>query len=478
MVFDMNGIKLFSIFILLSIIVSCQSEERGVDTVVLRHLSLYASDVEPTSRTSFGYDNTQEKYVTAWSANDAMRVLVEQNAVVNEYVFDVKDVASGRFESDEVVDDGSAVCDAYGVYPSSVAVTKADKTAVVAVGSAVQTQHGESSNHIAEFDPLYGSCKEVNIDNINLYMRHTASVVRFNVQNESGVSQVIRSVKITAPRPLTGSYTLDLQTGKTVLVDNGSCDVVLNVEGGEVAHGNSFELWVAAVPFEMYEGEKLIFTVTTQDDGATYRYEKQFTSDVEFPAAKIMRMDDAVVISDASRMELQKSIEVDLTSSASYTSKFPTGKNVISGVVDYELGGYPFKIECTKPYSCGNRKNLLRFYFNGGNASSPITPTEADYALIYLPVFDGYRLSMVDIKLEDSVKLNNDFKITIANPNNLSSSVALSNNPQNTTFSDGKLAATELDKQCCIYIHFIGVNVNANYCNCNIEKISLTYEIN
>ena len=184
----MNGIKLFSIFILLSIIVSCQSEERGVDTVVLRHLSLYASDVEPTSRTSFGYDNTQEKYVTAWSANDAMRVLVEQNAVVNEYVFDVKDVASGRFESDEVVDDGSAVCDAYGVYPSSVAVTKADKTAVVAVGSAVQTQHGESSNHIAEFDPLYGSCKEVNIDNINLYMRHTASVVRFNVQNESGVS--------------------------------------------------------------------------------------------------------------------------------------------------------------------------------------------------------------------------------------------------------------------------------------------------
>ena len=460
-------------FILLSVLVGCH---RGVDDVALRRVSLYAKDGEFSSRTSFGYDETNDEYVTSWTDKDAMSVLIEQNGVAEKYEFVVQDVSTGRFECSEVIDDGDVTCDAYGIYPSSAVVMDNDKTAVVVIGSATQTQQDVKLNHIAAFDPLYGSCKDVSLDNITFAMKHTASVMQFNVKNDTGVAQTISSVKISAARPMVGTYRLDMPSGAITLTDGGSCDIVLNVEDVEVADGQSVALWIATAPFEMHAGEKLVFAVSTQDEDVVYRYEKTFAKDIIFPAAKIMHMNEDVIISEVTKVEALKRVDVDFTSADSYFD-FPTGKDVVAGVVEYQLGGYPFKIECTKPYSCGNKKNMLRFYFNGGNASFPVTPNEDDFALIYLPVYDGYKLSNVNIVLDEKIKNKATFKVAVANRDKLSLAETQSNSPSNTNFSGDKLSAAELDKPCCIYIHFKDVDVDAENCNCNITSLSLIYEL-
>ena len=168
-------------------------------------------------------------------------------------------------------------------------------------------------------------------------------------------------------------------------------------------------------------------------------------------------------------------VAVDLTKASSYPDNFPTVKTTFDAVQEYLLGDYPFKIYCTQPYACGNAKDKLRIYFNG--ESGDLKPTAEDYALIYLPYYEGYKVD--EVKATLSSKETNKFRIAIANPDNLEAALGNSNSPSDTSFDISEMIDdmhVDISKQCCIYIHFNDSNnITKDNCNCFINNISINY---
>lgn len=449
--------------------VGCNSDE---EAIVKRSVSLFANDAD-VMRSSFGYDAENNKYKTSWVEGDAMRVLLTSEGVESKsYLFDLQDAASGRFECREVEDVASQY-DVYGVYPSSAEVS-ADCKAKVQVGAKVQRQIGLSPDHIAELDPSWGSQKGVSLDAIDLRMHHTAAVMQFAVENKTGAEVAVESVKIYAPKVIAGEHTLDLLSGELTATQNVSERIDLQLVDVVLSDAARAKAWVAMSPFVMAEGESLVFVVTTTD-GKAYKYVKKFAAEVEFPSGKVMSMSAPIVLSDQTLMAESLAVAVDLTKASTYPDNFPTTKTQFDTVQEYLLGGYPFKIYCTQPYACGNSQDMLRFYFNGGSASQPIKPTIEDYALIYFPYYEGYKLQEVGLSLDSA---DRTYKIAIANPNSLSG-VQNSNNPTlNPSFTSDEMVemGADLSEQCCLYVHFNGVDrINASKCNSYIKKISINY---
>lgn len=476
-----SGIRVYSKFVamgkvvkyllaaLLLWTVGCNSDEVAI---VKRSVSLFANDAD-VMRSSFGYDAENNKYKTSWVEGDAMRVLLTSEGVEpKDYRFDLKDVASGRFECSEVEDVASQY-DVYGVYPSSAEVS-ADCKAKVQVGAKVQRQIGLSPNHIAEFDPSWGSQKGVSLDAIDLRMHHTAAVMQFAVENKTGAEVAVESVKIYAPKVIAGEHTLDLQSGELAATQSVSDRIELEIVDVALADKKSAKAWVAMSPFVMAEGESLVFVVTTTD-GKAYKYVKSFAAEVEFPSGKVMSMSAPIVLSEQTLMAESLAVAVDLTKSSSYLDNFPTAMTKFEAVQEYLLGGYPFKIYCTQPYACGNAKDKLRIYFNGESGS--LKPTAEDYALIYLPYYEGYKVD--EVKATLSSKETNKFRIAIANPDNLEAALGNSNSPSDTSFDISEMIDdmhVDISKQCCIYIHFNDSNnITKDNCNCYINNISINY---
>ena len=461
--------------LLLLFAVSCNNDT-ATDAVVTRSVALYANEADDASRTSFGYDG--ENYKTSWVADDQMQVLIcADNAV--DYTFTLEDVATGRFVCNEVADITTYV-DAYGVYPATATINASDYTATVQVGAAKQTQVGNSPNHVAALDPLYGSQTDVAIDDIHLQMHHTASVMQFSVKNETGADVTVSSVSISAPKPIAGEHTLNLQSGELVATANVSKTIELAVTDVVLSNENTLTAWVAMSPFEMTTGEELVFVVTTAD-GKKCKFVKQFGGYVSFPSGKVMEMTAPIILSESTLKAENINVSVDLTKAASYPDRFQTNtKNVINGLQEYELGGYPFKIECTQPYACGKNKDMLRFYFNGSNAT--YKPSTDDYALIYLPYYENYELNEVVVGMDESMASKSVAKIAIANPDNLDVVHEVSNNcAKLSTLDVDEIVAemgTDVGKQCCIYVHFNGElrgKLNTTNCNCYITSISVKY---
>lgn len=461
--------------LLLLFAVSCNNDT-AADAVVTRRVALYANEADNTSRTSFGYDG--ENYKTSWVADDQMQVLIcADNAV--DYTFTLEDVATGRFVCNEVADITTDV-DAYGVYPATATINASDYTATVQVGAAKQTQVGNSPNHVAAFDPLYGSQTNVAIDDIHLQMHHTASVMQFSLKNETGADVTISSVAISASKTIAGEHTLNLQSGELFATANVSKTIELTVADVVLSNENTLTAWVAMSPFEMTTGEELVFVVTTSD-GRKCKFVKQFGETVPFPSGKVMEMRTPIVLSESTLKAASINVSVDLTKAASYPDEFPSAtKTHYNDIKNYTLGDYPFdypfSIYCTQYYACGKDKDMLRFYFNGSNAT--YKPSTDDYALIYLPYYEGYKINAIDVTIDVANQKNNKFKTAIANPDNLELVHAKSNGPKDTSFDETELAelGTDLSKQCCIYIHFNGSsNITSSNCNCFVKNISIDY---
>ncbi len=436
--------------------------------VVTRVVTLYANDSTSSSRTTFDYDAVNNKFSTSWSANDAMRVVITADDVeAAGYTFELQEAASGRFVCNDVADISSAV-NAYGVYPSTAEVSAGDLTAVVEVGSAEQSQHGETPSHVAKLDPLWGNQTDVALDEIRLQMHHTAAVMQFMMQNQTDADVVISSVKISASKPIAGKHTLNMQSGELVAGVNVSNTINLAIEDGAVAKGEVFKAWVAMSPFEMNAGDDLTFVVTTSD-GKKYLYTKSFGGEVEFPSGKVMTMNAPIVLSSSTLMAESIDVKVDFTSEATYPDGFPTDKTKYDGVMDYLFGGYLFSIYCTHPYRY--RSNMLRFYFNDTTEIE-----QGDCALIYFPYYEGYALN--EVKLSMDANNSYKFRVAIVNPDNTGGVKESKNPTANPTYTAADMTAmgADLSKQCGLYIYFDKAASNVtNYYNCFIKTISLNY---
>jgi len=382
------------------------------------------------------------------------------------YTFELKDAASGRFACDDVADISSAV-NAYGVYPSTAEVSAGDLTAVVEVGSAEQSQQGETPSHVATFDPLWGNQTDVALDEIRLQMHHTAAVMQFMMQNQTDADVVISSVKISASKPIAGKHTLNMQSGELVAGVNVSNTINLTIEDGAVAKGEVFKAWVAMSPFEMSAGDDLTFVVTTSD-GKKYLYTKSFGGEVEFPSGKVMTMNAPIVLSSSTLKAESIDVKVDFTLEATYPDGFPTTNTKYDGVMDYLFGGYPFSIYCTHPY---RYRTMLHFYFNDTTKIE-----QGDCALIYFPYYEGYALNEVKLSMDAN---NYKYRVAIVNPDN-TGGVNKSKNPtDNPTYTAKEMMeemGADLSKQCGLYIYFDKATSNVTtYYNCFIKTISLNY---
>lgn len=467
----MKKIMKYALGLLVVLTVSCSNE---VQDVLTRSVTLYANDVE-CSRTSFDYDATSGGYLTSWSEDDAMRVLIASGGEAKDYLFTLQDATSGRFACDEVEDVVTAV-DAYGVYPSTAQVA-ADFTAVVEVGAAKQSQTAQRSSHVAKYDPLWGGVQSVEMDAIRLQMHHTAAVMQFSVKNMTDVALDVESVKLYAPTPVAGKYSLNLLSGELTAIENLSKTIELSLADCSLAVGEEVQAWVAMSPFVANAGEELKFVVTTAD-GKRYSYTKSFATDVEFPSGKVMTMSAPVVLSAESVMAESLSVEVDLSKADSYPDNFPTTKTLYEAedATEYELGGEKFKLFTTQYYACGGAYDKLRFYFSGVNNSSK--PKSTDYALLYLPYFEGYKIAAVNVTLDETIVTKSIIQLAIANPDNLEASHAGSNNAQDTDFSSEEIVdemGTDTNKECCLYLHFNGVSPLTTNCNCYITNITIDY---
>ena len=113
----------------------------------------------------------------------------------------------------------------------------------------------------------------------------------------------------------------------------------------------------------------------------------------------------------------------------------------------------------------------MGFYFNEGRK-----PTTADYALIYLPYYEGCKLNSVEISISNT-NTSPTIKVAIANPNNLGK-VTNSKNPTfNAKYTAKEILemGTDISAQCCIYLHFNGVSINQTNCNYYIQNLKVDY---
>lgn len=467
----MKKILKYAFGLLAVLAVGCSDETQDV---LSRSVTLYASDAE-CSRTSFDYDAASGGYHTSWSEDDAMRVLIASGGEAKEYLFTLQDAASGRFACAEV-EDATVAVDAYGVYPSTAQVAS-DLTAIVEVGAAEQSQVAQTSSHVAKYDPLWGGVQSADLDAIRLQMHHTAAVMQFSVKNMTDVAVDVESVKLYAPTPVAGEYSLNLQSGELTATENVSKAIELSLADCNIAAGEEAKAWVAMSPFVVNAGDELKFVVTTAD-GKHYSYTKSFAAEVEFPSGKVMTMSAPIVLSAESLMAESRSVEVDLTKEATYPENFPTSKTLYEaeGATEYELGGEKFKLFTTQYYSCG-KGDKLRFYFNGANGSTK--PKSTDYALLYLPYYEGYKIAEVNVTIDENLLSKGIIiKLAIANPDNLEASHAGSNNAQDTDFSSEEIEnemGADTSKECCLYMHFNGVSPLTTSCNCYITNITIDY---
>ena len=378
---------IFSIFIGIIALTSC-SKEDIYPTIKIR-------TTQTSSRSTF------ENNETSWCEGDYLSVLFSANDVnQGPHRFDLADPANGTFECNNANLDPSLSYNIYALHQAGVTINGSQAT--IKIGAPIQTQDAASSAHVAQFDPLYGFATNSQIDKISIPLEHLASVLKFNVSNGLDTPIEIQSVNISTSSgtKLCGTYSLDLKTGtqdEQTINDN----ITLNIDNAPTLQADeTITLWVATAPFELAQGESLQFTITTND--GTYTHAQTMASKVTFGAGKIKSMTQAIELSSNSVQPASKSFVYDFTNSENYpTEGFPTkvgldssnwDKNNVGKELTYSFNGKNLTIKSDVEYyhykNSTGTINYLAFVYKNENEQS----------LIYLPKYNGYKISNVVVE--------------------------------------------------------------------------------
>lgn len=427
---------IFSIFIGIIALTSC-SKEDIYPTIKIR-------TTQTSSRSTF------ENNETSWCEGDYLSVLFSANDVnQGPHIFDLADPANGTFECNNANLDPSLSYNIYALHQADATINGSQAT--IKIGAPIQTQDAASSAHVAQFDPLYGSATNSPIDNISIQLEHLASVLKFNVSNGLDTPIEIQSVNISTSSgaKLCGTYSLDLKTGtqdEQTINDN----ITLNINNAPTLQADeTMTLWVATAPFELAQGESLQFTITTND--GTYTHTQTMANKVTFGAGKIKSMTQAIELSSNSVQPASKSFVYDFTNSENYpTEGFPTkvgldssnwDKNNVGKELTYSFNGKNLTIKSDVEYyhykNSTGTINYLAFVYKNENEQS----------LIYLPKYNGYKISNVVVENPGEYK-NVQFALykqensewSIASNKSYPSSSKLTFTPNSSTSVDDEFA--------------------------------------
>ena len=449
---------IFSIFIGIIALTSC-SKEDIYPTIKIR-------TTQTSSRSTF------ENKVTSWCEGDYLSVLFSANDVnQGPHRFDLADPANGTFECNNANLDPSLSYNIYALHQAGATINGSQAT--IKIGAPIQTQDAASSAHVALFDPLYGFATNSPIDNISIPLEHLASVLKFNVSNGLDTPIKIQSVNISTSSgaKLCGTYSLDLKTGiqdEQTTNDN----ITLNIDNAPTLQADeTMTLWVATAPFELAQGESLQFTITTND--GTYTHTQTMANKVTFGAGKIKSMTQAIELSSNSVQPASKSFVYDFTNSENYPTEgflFPTKVGSNSSNWDKENVGK----ELTYSF---NGKNLTIKsdveYYHYKNSTGTINylafvyKNKDEQSLIYLPKYNGYKISSVAVEINGDTNQSAYYSI-YDNTNGKDVPNSIFPNKQTLTFN---LADLNWQNQYAVRILCTTSKTQ------KIDKITINYEL-
>lgn len=466
----MKTTKLLSLLSLFLLACNNSNEEATSNS----HLTLYAH--HSNTRTATSSEGSYLK--SSWTDGDQLLTSINKESITFNY--DNTDPYNSRFTSTQSVDN-AAQYQVFALYPttSNNEITSISSSSVeVNIGSNSQSQNGTSPAHIAALDPLYGSTT-TSSSAIYIKMNHSATVLKINVKNTTD-SEIagIKNLTISTPddTSLYGSYSLNLSEGETSATsnnDNNSISVAVT-NSGAIADNGEFSVWAAAAPFAIKSGEKMIFTVTTDDD-KEFEVEKGFTKDVEFSAGKVM--ETTIELPAATPQPATLSLEFNYTDiGVTGTKNNPTQ----SGTIEYTVGNYKISIISDVTYY----KNTSDEVFNGIRFSSICNSMEA---LISLPMIAGYKLTQVSITTAPAKDINyikngvvykngtalksaNDIDSESFDDNDVSIKTDNSSTQKTNTYD-----LPETNSQTQYYIRTYGTTTQAN--PCTVVSFSLEYAL-
>ena len=234
---------------------------------------------------------------TKWTAEDTLNVFHAEAGsewYSENTMFTITDVETGKFETELLNGELSAVNDWFALYPYNSHIISPANVAsgYIAVGGRAgspQVQTGNSSMaHIAGPNyPMWGIAKGVESEEMPyIRMTHLSSLVEVVVTNNAGVEAKVKSLSMAAAEDITGTYYIDFTTDEPTFEGSGdiyvSNEVKLTVVEGEyIPAGGSAKFYFAIKPFTAHAGDFINLTV----NGEEKAYE--LTNDVVFAPGKI-----------------------------------------------------------------------------------------------------------------------------------------------------------------------------------------------
>ncbi len=445
--------KKIAILIIISaafIFSGCTNKESGIYKGLI---TLQAS--QNGSRATFNGE------ATTWEDGDELNVEFIDETSSQHLIFTTSDYSQGIFTSTssaELLQHNYYVIATYS--SSSTNLHPAERSAMVTVGDATQTQSDNNdSSHIAELDAMYGSTTAMP-DDIHLTMNHTASVLKLNITNATQTDiAAIQSVKITAPHgvSLSGNRTVDFLTGN-ISGSDGSNTIELTIDS-EATYSSTepFIAWVAAAPFSIAAGEVLKFVVKA--DGKSYEIIKDFNgAKCDFEAGVIM--ETTLELSATTLMANEKSVTATFSDENGYPDGFPNqnATSAINGT--YKFGDYNYTFA-----------GIVNMYYSNGGLKINLQKSN-DYGTIALPVIDGYALTKVIVKLRDTYS-GRQYKIAITDSKltSVAGGGAKANLSKTMTYN-----LTGLNPATQYYLHAYVTTITYPQA-CDITSIELTYSL-
>ena len=225
---------------------------------------------------------------TKWTAEDTLNVFHAEAGsewYSENTMFTITDVETGKFETELLNGELSAVNDWFVLYPYNSHIISPVNVAsgYVAVGGRAGSPQVQTGPNY----PMWGIAKGVESEEMPyIRMTHLSSLVEVVVTNNAGVEAKVKSLSMAAAEDITGTYYIDFTTDEPTFEGSGdiyvSNEVKLTVVEGEyIPAGGSAKFYFAIKPFTAHAGDFINLTV----NGEEKAYE--LTEDVTFAPGKI-----------------------------------------------------------------------------------------------------------------------------------------------------------------------------------------------
>lgn len=370
---------------------SCNNEYEANDSFdsKIKGLTIKAT-TDNNSRTSFNDGKT------VWSEDDKLNILIsgENNSTPTVNEFTITNAERAEFSNNEVELNANSVYKFHAIYPAGE-INTTSGNATISIGATTLTQSGNSTDHIAALDPLYGFC-ESTPNAITIPMKHTAAILKLEIKNTTESAISIKEVKVKAPTGvvIAGKHEINIESGTiTPTADAANnCAITLSLDEPQTLAANAkHTVWIATAPFTIAKGGSLLFTVVDSNDNE-YDVVKSFASGREFKSGVILSTQIPInAVASATT-----TVTFDFSNSATFPDNAPTSEAtaVTALTCSSTPAGYTTDIYAANGCFRSTADNDVGITINSINTKS----NSSEYATISLPQIAGHKITTITLE--------------------------------------------------------------------------------